>query len=198
MGQPHDDEARRRAALAIEEFLRSLGYAIDGELVGTGRRVADAWLDELVVGERIDPVDLLRQGSIDLGPGPHGVVVLRDVTLTTMCPHHLLPSHGRATFGYLPRQLAAGLGALAQAADACARRLALQEKLGESIAAAIIEGLEAEGAFCRLQLVHTCFVTRGERQTSSVVDTLALQGVFLREMRDVAVAMCAGPGVGSP
>lgn len=190
---PHrDDEARERAAKAIEEFLRALGYTLDGELAGTGRRVADAWVDELVSGEGVDVAAVLKAGSLDLGEGEHGVVVLRDVAIATMCPHHLLPSHGRATIGYLPRRLAAGLGAIAQAADHCARRLALQEILGQDIATAMVKGLDAHGAFVRLELVHTCFVARGERQTGSVIDTLALQGVFASSMRDVALAMCSG------
>ncbi|NUP07253.1 MAG: GTP cyclohydrolase [Polyangiaceae bacterium] len=187
-----DADARERAARAIEAFLDALGYTIEGELVGTGRRVADTWIDELVAGERTDPAALLRGGALDLGEGAHGVVVLRDVSIATMCPHHLLPSHGKVTLGYLPNRLAAGLGSLAQAAEACARRLVLQETLGETIARAVMKGLDARGAFCRLQLVHTCFATRGERQSSSVVDTLALEGVFEQEMRDVAMLMCSG------
>lgn len=188
-----DEDRRRRAAEAISEFLAVLGYRVEGELVGTGRRVADAWIDELVSGEGKDPAALLRAGSLDLGDGPHGVVVLHDISLATMCPHHLMPSHGYATIGYLPSRLAAGLGTIAEAADACARRLALQETLGESIAAALESGLDAQGSFCRLRLVHTCFSARGERQAASVVDTLALRGVFAASMRDVALALATGP-----
>src|SRR5688500_4596300 len=94
---------RERAARAIDEFLRALGYELRGELEGTGRRVADAWIDELVAGTRTDPRTLLAAGAIEAGPGPHGVVVLRGIRVATMCPHHLLPAHGTATVGFLPK-----------------------------------------------------------------------------------------------
>lgn len=189
-----DDEPtrRRRAARAIEEFLGALGYALDGELAGTGQRVADAWFDDLVSGERVDPAKLLHDGSLDLGDGPHAVVVVRDIAVATMCPHHLMPSHGVATIGYQPRRHAAGLGAIAQAAHASARRLTLQETMCAAIAASLMDGLDAVGSFCRLSLVHTCFVARGERQSGSVVETLALRGVFDGPQRDVAVALAHG------
>lgn len=184
---------RARAAHAIEEFLAALGYRIEGELVGTGQRVADAWADELVSGQQLDAVELLRGGALDLGEGEHGAVVLRDIALATMCPHHLLPSHGRATIGFLPKRLAAGLGSIAEAASTCARRLALQESLGEEIADTVMRALDARGAFCRLELTHTCFVARGERQTGSTLQTLALRGVFATEMRELAFAAMRSP-----
>lgn len=184
---------RGRASRAIEEFLAALGYSIEGELVGTGQRVADAWADDLVSGHGVDAVQLLREGALDLGEGEHGAVVLRDISLATMCPHHLLPSHGRATIGFLPKRLAAGLGSIAEAATTCARRLALQESLGEEIAQTVMTALDARGAFCRLELTHTCFVARGERQAGSTLETLALRGVFLSELRDLALASMRRP-----
>lgn len=188
---PNAPESRRvRVAHAVDELLRALGYALEGEIEGTGRRVADAWLDELVAGEGQDPAEVLRAGAIDLGEGSHGIVVLRDLHVATMCPHHLLPSHGRATVGFLPDRRAAGLGAIAAMVDVAAKRLVLQETLGVSIAHALMDGLSARGAFCRLELTHTCFVTRGERQTGSVVDTLAMLGAFENaSMREVAMAL---------
>jgi GTP cyclohydrolase I len=186
---PHD---HARAARAIEEFLRALGHVPVGELEGTGDRVASAWIDELLAGESVDPIALLRNGSLDLGDGPRGVVILRDLAVATMCPHHLLPAHGKATIAVLPRRRAAGLGVLAQVVDALARRLTLQEQLGERIAAALFEGLEAEGALCKLALAHTCFVARGERQTGAVVETIAFAGSFGARDRDLALSIASG------
>jgi GTP cyclohydrolase I len=184
--------SKEQAARAIEDFLRAIGHEPIGELEGTGQRVADAWIDELLCGRGVDPVALLREGSLDLGAGPHGPVVLRDLAVTTICPHHLLPAFGRATIGVVPRRRAAGLGVLAQAVDALARRLTLQEQLGEHIARALSDGLDAEGAFCRLVLTHTCFVSRGERQAGSVVESLALEGCFATDRRDLALALAYG------
>lgn len=186
---PPDRERLRRA---IAEMLGALGYREVGELEGTPGRVADAWIDELVAGEQIDPLEALRGSKIELGPGPHGAVVLRRLRVATMCPHHLLPSLGSATIAYLPRERAAGLGALAQVVDALSRRLTLQETLGEAIASTLLEGLEAEGALCHLALRHSCFSARGEREAEAVVETLALAGSFVGRDRPLALALLGG------
>ncbi len=185
---------RERAARAVDDFLRALGYDLKGELAGTGARVADAWIDELVCGERVDPLRLLENGSIDLGPGPHGAVVLRDIHVATMCPHHLLPAHGKATVGYLPGRRVAGLGVVAEVVDVLARRLTLQETLGRDIARALQDGLFAEGAFCKLELVHTCFALRGEKQHGARIETLMLLGRFDADARALGIALAHGQG----
>src|SRR5581483_4911665 len=133
---------REAAARAIEAFLRALGHAPVGELEGTGERVADAWADDLLEGEAIDPAELLREGSIPMAGAP-GLVVLRDLDVATMCPHHLLPAHGSATVAYLPAERVAGIGTIAHVVDAFARRLTLQETIGAHVADALVHELGA-------------------------------------------------------
>ncbi len=62
---------RDRAARAIEEFLRALGHDPEGDddLRETGQRVADAWIDDLLEGERIDARALLEAESFAVGSG---------------------------------------------------------------------------------------------------------------------------------
>src|SRR4051812_13341812 len=119
---------RAAASRAIEDFLRALGHEIVGDLEGTGERVADAWADDLLEGESIDAAAVLREGSLDLGMGEHGLVVIRDLAVTTMCPHHLLPAHGIGVVAYLPGEKVAGIGTVAHVLDALSRRLTLQER----------------------------------------------------------------------
>jgi GTP cyclohydrolase I len=179
---------RARATEAIAEFLRALGHDLEGELAGTPERVAAAWADELLAGYANDPEKILREGSIELGEGPHGIVVLRDIAISVVCPHHLLPSHGFASIAYAPTRRAAGLGPIAAATLALAQRLTLQETLGNQIAETIRKALDAEGALARLDLTHTCFVARGERQAGSILTTLALTGSFAGADRPLALA----------
>jgi GTP cyclohydrolase IA len=180
-----------RAAEAVALFLDALGYEVEGELVGTAARVAEAWVQELTVGERRDPTAPLVEGRIACGPET-GPVVLHGLSVATMCPHHLLPSHGRASVGYFPNEHIAGLGALQQALELASRRLVLQESLGELVAESLVRGLGARGAFCRLELVHTCFVVRGERAHGSTVESLALRGSCLEADRELAARLAFG------
>jgi GTP cyclohydrolase I len=175
---------RRAAARAIEDFLRALGHEPTGDLAETGQRVADAWADDLLKGHSIDAASVLRAGAIDVAEGPGGLVVIRDVAITTVCPHHLLPAYGTGTVAYLPRARLAGIGTIAQVLDALARRLSLQEQISASVADLIVRELGARGALCRLVLTHTCLVSRGERQAQAVVETVATAGTFAEPTAD--------------
>src|SRR5262247_2338661 len=114
---------RKAAARAIEDFLRALGHEPEGDLEGTGERVADAWADDLLEGESIDAAAVLREGALDVDGAERGLVVIRDLDVTTMCPHHLLPAHGVAIVAYVPGSRIAGIGTLAHVVDVLARRL---------------------------------------------------------------------------
>jgi GTP cyclohydrolase I len=193
---------RRAAARAIEDFLRALGHApggeLEGDLAGTGERVADAWADDLLEGESIDARAVLREGSMDVDGrgGLGGLVVIRDLAVTTMCPHHLLPAFGAGVVAYLPGARLAGIGTLAHVLDALSRRLTLQERIGAEVAELLVEELGARGALCKLSLTHTCLVARGERKAGAVVETLAVSGAFAHASpeRDLAFAALARSG----
>jgi len=188
---------RRAAARAIEDFLRALGHELTGDLEGTGERVADAWADDLLEGESIDAAAVLREGSLELAEETDpGLVVVRDLAATTMCPHHLLPAHGSALVAYLPERRIAGIGTIAHVVDVLSRRLTLQERIGAEVVSLLIAELGARGAYCRLELTHTCLVTRGERKAGAVVETASHAGTFAHAGadRDLLYATLAARG----
>ena len=182
---------RDAAARAVESFLRALGHEITGDLASTGERVADAWADDLLEGESIDAAAVLREGSLDVDPTGAGVVLLRDLAVTTMCPHHLLPAHGTATVAYLPGARVAGIGTIAHVVDALSRRLTLQERIGADVVDLLLRELDARGALCRLVLTHSCLIARGERKAGALVETLAVGGTFARPTPDRDLAFAA-------
>ena len=170
---------RDAAARAIDAFLRALGHDPSSEeLRETGARVAEAWDQDLLAGEAVDVPALLLAESF---PAPSGggdtLVVLRDASTATMCPHHLLPALGTATVAYVPGDRVAGLGTLARVVDAFARRLTLQERIGEAIADALTTSLGARGVAVSLRMRHACLAARGERQ-AAWVETLSTRGVL--------------------
>lgn len=181
---------REAAARAIEDFLRALGHSIEGDLEGTGERVADAWADDLLEGEPIDASAVLREGAI-AGGGSTGLVIVRDIDVVTMCPHHLLPAHGRALVAYLPGRMLAGIGTIAHVVDVLARRLTLQERIGADVADLLVSELGARGALCSLSLTHACLLARGERKATAVVETLAVAGTFAEPTSDRDLAFAA-------
>lgn len=193
---------RKAAARAIEDFLRALGHEPIGELAGTGERVAEAWQGELLHGYSVDPAAVLRAGSIELHSeesASNALIVLRDLAVMTMCPHHLLPAYGRCMVAYLPGRSVAGLGTIAQVVDAFARRLSLQEQIGAQVADLLVKELKAKGALCKLSLTHMCLALRGEKKEGAIVETLSFAGSFAvpHSDRDLALACVFGAGAGT-
>ncbi len=192
---------RTAAARAIADFLRALGHApgSDPELAETPERVADAFGTELLSGYSVDVPGLLEAGSMPAdGAAQHGIVVVRDVSIAAVCPHHLLPSVGSATVAYRPGARLLGLGTLASLVDACARRLILQEQIGKDVVLALIEHAGASGAYCRVSLAHGCLTARGERQTHATVQTTAIGGDLAGAEGLGELTLALGESAGKP
>lgn len=165
-----------RAAAAIEEFLRALGHdpQDDPELAATGHRVAEAFGDELLAGYAMDPAEILQDTCASDGRG--GLVVLRDIATTAICPHHLLPATGVVHVAYRPKAKLIGLGALDRLVQCYARRLTLQEDLTQHIADALVEHLGAAAAGCVANLHQSCVSARGPKQSHARTLTMATAG----------------------
>ncbi len=171
---------KQAAAAAIDAFLRAIGRdpSKEPDLIGTGERVADAYVDELCVGYAVDTKKLVATHAIDTNAPatPGAVVIVRDIPLVTMCPHHLLPATGTATVALEPRAKLIGLGTIAALVEAYARRLTLQEYIGEGVVSDLDAVLSPVWVGCRILLAHGCMIARGERAVGSRVETLALRG----------------------
>jgi GTP cyclohydrolase IA len=166
---------REAAARAIDAFLSALGRSpqSEPELIGTAERVASAYADELLAGYSIDVDALLAQSVF---AGRSDLVILRDLPVTTTCPHHLMPSTGLAYVAFAPDEHLVGVGTVARVVEAYARRLALQEQIGEQVVAALQKHLAPRWVACRIALSHACMVARGERAHGARVETLAIAG----------------------
>ena len=169
-----------RAARAIESFLDALGVPVssDPELRDTGRRVAEAFANDLLEGYSLDPAAILAEAT---SSSAEGLVVVTGIATTAICPHHLLPASGVVHVGYLPGSKVVGLGAIARLVDCFARRLVLQEDLGQRVAGALVEHLGALGAGAVVDLVPTCMTARGGRRHGSRAVTTAWSGVMASE-----------------
>lgn len=161
---------RAAAAEAIEAFLRALGRS-EPELAGTGARVAELFAEELCAGYAVDTRKLLEESAM---PGA-ALVSVRDIPVVTTCPHHLLPSIGTATVAFEAAGKILGLGAIGQHVSAHARRLALQERIGEDIVSELQAVLAPAWVGCRIVLAHGCMIARGERTHGTRVETIAVR-----------------------
>jgi GTP cyclohydrolase I len=163
-GKPGLAVASRPSQSETEAAIRTLiaWLGDDPQRAGLQRtpgRVAQAYRD-LFAGYRADAADLLRQGLIATENGGQ-LVVLRAIRFVSFCEHHLLPFMGHADVGYVPRHHVVGLGSMAAAVDAVARRLQIQERMTDELTAAIAQALDPMGVAVVVRAEHQCLAARG-------------------------------------
>jgi GTP cyclohydrolase IA len=169
---PRDVDAATRA---IEAFLTALGHppGSDPQLRDTGRLVATAFAHELLRGYTMDPAALLAE-SVAADGGD--LVVIRDIDVTCICPHHLMPATGVLHIGYVPSGRVVGFGALARLGECYSRRLTLQETLCENVAGALVTHLGARFAGCVADLAPACLTVRGAKPAHARAVSAATAG----------------------
>ena len=85
----------------------------------------------MTAGYSLDPAGILATSFAD---SHDGLIVLRGVSFTSLCEHHLLPFTGTATVAYVPGETVVGLSKLARLVHCYAARLQIQERLTDAIA----------------------------------------------------------------
>lgn len=160
---------------AVRQILAAVGEDPDREgLLETPRRVAKMY-QEMFAGLHTDPGRHLR---VTFNETCDELVLVRDISFTSMCEHHLLPFTGRAHVGYLPNGRVTGLSKLARVVDEVARRPQVQERMTQTIADLVENELETAGVAVVVQAEHSCMSIRGVKKPGSETLTSALRGVF--------------------
>lgn len=106
------------------------------------------------------------------------MVMVRDIEMYSMCEHHMLPFFGKVHVAYIPNGKIVGLSKLPRVVDVFARRLQVQERLGEQIADALEETLQPKGVGVVIEAVHLCMMMRGVEKQSSRTITSSMRGLF--------------------
>lgn len=160
---------------AVRLLLEGIGEDPDREgLVDTPARVARMY-EELFGGLKENAgVHLQKTFQAD----SREMVLEKDITLYSMCEHHLMPFYGKAHVAYVPDGRVVGLSKLARCVEVYARRPQIQEQLTAQIADALIRDLGAKGAMVMIEAEHMCMTMRGVKKPGSRTVTVAARGVF--------------------
>lgn len=166
---------------AIRVLLRGLGEnpARPG-LERTPERVVESLL-ELTRGYR-EPLDAILKGAVFDDPS-QTLVLVRDIHFYSLCEHHLLPFFGKAHVAYVPAGRLVGLSKVPRIVEHFARRLQVQERLGQQVADCLWEALAPRGVGVVLEATHLCMVMRGVQKEGSIATTSSLKGTFLSDAR---------------
>jgi GTP cyclohydrolase I len=160
----------------VRELLVELGEDPKREgLLATPGRVARA-LDYLSSGYRGDLPAIVHRAVF--AQQTHNMVIARDIELYSLCEHHMLPFFGRAHVGYIAHGRVIGVSKLARLVDHFARRLQIQERLTEEVAAAVLECVQADGVGVVIEAQHLCMMMRGVEKQNSMMTTSAVLGSF--------------------
>lgn len=165
-----------RIEKAVREILSAVGEDPDREgLRRTPERVASMY--EEILGGSHDPLDHL---SVTFAADHDEMIMVRDISLYSLCEHHLAPFVGKAHVAYIPNANGriTGLSKLARLIESFSRRLQVQERLTSQIADEIEQKLEPRGVLVVIEAEHLCMSMRGVRKQGTTTVTSAVRGLF--------------------
>ncbi|MGA1247890.1 MAG: GTP cyclohydrolase I FolE [Candidatus Nanopelagicales bacterium] len=166
-----------RIERAIREILVAIGEDPDRDgLRDTPQRVARAY-KELFSGLYQKSDDVLAT-TFDLNH--HELIVVKDISVFSVCEHHLLPFYGTASVGYIPNESGriTGLSKLARLVDVYAKRPQVQERLTSQVADSMMRILEPRGVIVSIECEHMCMSMRGVGKQSAKTLTTATRGIL--------------------
>ena len=176
-----------KIAAGVRLMLEGMGEDVtrDG-LKRTPERVAEFYA-ELTEGMWIDPASHI----VPLPGDSHDEMVLvKDISIASICEHHLAPFIGKCHIAYIPKNgRIIGLSKLARISETFARRLQVQERLTQQIAETLYKKLDPIGVMVVIEAEHTCMTLRGVKKAGAVTITSLVLGGFRKDPRTRAEAM---------
>jgi GTP cyclohydrolase I len=161
---------------SVEQMLKELGEDVHREgLEKTPSRVAAA-MRYLTSGYSMNPHNVLNDALFV--EEYDEMVVVKDIDMTSLCEHHLLPFVGKCHVAYMPHRKIVGLSKIPRLVDMYARRLQVQERLTTQIATTLNEVLQPRGVAVVIEAVHLCMLMRGVEKQNSKAVTSAMLGGF--------------------
>ena len=176
-----------RIASGVKLILEGIGEDPNREgLVDTPKRVAEMYV-ELTAGMHEDAAEHI----VALSGNKHDeMVIVKDISIASLCEHHLAPFVGKCHIAYIPKNgRILGVSKLARLAETFARRLQLQERLTSEIANTLFEQLQPLGVMVVIEAEHTCMTLRGVKKPGATTVTSAVLGGFRKDSRTRAEAM---------
>jgi len=174
-----------KAEKAYGKFLDALGcdWRNDPNSNDTPRRVAKAYVNDLWAGRytAMTPITSFPSDGYD------GIVIERNIPLTSMCSHHHQTIGGVVHIGYIVGQEGSviGLSKLNRIVEHFGRRGAIQEQLTAAIHQAVDKICENNlGVIITVVATHNCVSCRGVKHKGAAMVTTKASGVFRHNGND--------------
>jgi GTP cyclohydrolase I len=170
------------ATIAYGQFLTALkcDWENDPNSADTPRRVAKAYVNDLWKG-RYSEMSAITSFPSD---GYDGIVIERNIPLTSMCSHHHQTIRGVVHIGYVvgDNGRVIGLSKLNRIVELFGRRGAIQEQLTSAIHNAVDKICENnKGVIVTVVATHNCVSCRGVGHQGASMVTTKCSGVFFEK-----------------
>ena len=169
------------ATIYYGQFLTALGFdwAADPHSANTPRRVAKAWVNDLIVGSMSPEPEVTAFPNDE---GYTGLICQTRIPVVSMCAHHNLAFTGVAHVAYIAGKektdLVIGLSKLNRIVDFFSRRPNIQESLTKQIHDMINDlCVGNRGVAVVIESQHNCVKCRGIKN-DSVMKTSQMSGYF--------------------
>ena len=161
---------------AVRKIIEEMGEDPDREgLLKTPQRVKESFMF-LTSGYRED-IESVLEGSI-FEEEYDEMVIEKDISIYSLCEHHLLPFFGKCHVAYIPKGRIIGLSKIPRIVQIFSRRLQVQERLTNQIAKTLMDRLKPYGVAVTIEAVHLCMAMRGVRKRDSLIITSSMLGAF--------------------
>jgi GTP cyclohydrolase I len=173
------------AELLLEAGYTSFLESIEAEQEvkdNTARRVIKA-LKEMTEYNKISNEEIAKKYGKTFATTNKDLIVVKDIKCYTLCQHHLLPFSLSVKIGVVPSGYALGLSKYARICQAVAKRLQMQEKYVEDVAAVLSHALHTSDiAVIVYDSKHTCACARGAQERDMTVTTSHMGGLFMHHL----------------
>jgi len=164
-----------------KQFLELLGE--DPKRVGL-RRTPKRWSESMKFLTSGYDQDIEKVVNGALFPADtDGMIVVKDIECYSLCEHHMLPMVGKVHVAYIPDKQVIGLSKIPRIVDMFARRLQIQERLGQQICDALNDIIKPKGIGVMVELEHFCMMMRGVEKQHSKALTSHIKGLMKKDPR---------------
>lgn len=148
----------------------------DDSLKETPKRVAKMYVNEIFYG--LDYKNFPKITPFENKMKYDEMIIEKNITVKSMCEHHIMPFLGHAYIGYIPNGTILGLSKLNRLVDFFSRRPQVQERLTEQVWHSLNYILQTNNIAVLIKANHLCVVHRGVEDENSEMITSKLGGNF--------------------
>jgi len=173
---------------AFKEIIEALGDDPKREgLIDTPRRAAEMYLEQFEgMNYTNDEIADMFNKSFeeDYLTDSKNVVVVKDIDIFSHCEHHLALMYDMTVdIAYIPNGRVLGLSKFARISDMCAKRLQLQERIGNDILYIIKKITNSNDILVRIEGCHSCVTARGIKKKSKTVTVSSIGNINMEVFR---------------